>query len=254
MGFRTYGTLARIFLFPSGRSSQRFLEDIRSNLDREVEYSAIRLVNKPYNLNLLIRLIAKIERKVMTRLTMINEEYFRMYLDIPVAHTSLEGEWRVKEARQVDLVTYSDPGLERVLLAVSDRKDVYKYLMQALGRFTREKPQRAVLSFRDDNLIDKLSGRVGEIKWVFVRDIKDPRVSHAMFIGRSLEESELVRHFSSLGQVSGLIIYDKTRKIRITLGRSGTLFTPRPISTPDLASIVKDTLKLLMEMGVLETA
>ncbi len=245
------GVLAKLYMFGSGRDVERFARDIKGKAGSRVEYSWVNLNNKEYNLNVRIKLLAEASVKRVSRLTEIGEEYYRFRIDIPVQHMSLEGEWRVKEARTVDMVLFEEEGLETVALALSDRKDVYRYFEQALPHFSRVRVSRAILDIRDPRVVEELSRSLGEIQWIYLSDIKDPRVTQAMFRGRRLEESEIVASLYGIGRVSGLIIYDRERRLRITLGGSGSIYTPKQVTAPDLAKSIAPTLRFLVERGVL---
>ena len=245
------GTLARLYMFSHGRDAQRFASDVRSKDKETIRYGKVRLFNKAYNIDKEIDLVARAEVKRVSRLLETGEEYYRIHLDIPVVHDSLEGEWRVKEARKVDLIIYNTEGLDRVAIALSSRKDVYRHFETAITRFSPVRMRPAVLSMHDPSLIDELTSKIGELQWIFVSNIRDPRVAHAMFHGRRLEESEIVMAMSELGQIAGIIIYDKHRKIRITLGRKGSLYTPRDDSAPDMARTLARTLKILVDNKLL---
>ena len=245
------GTLARLYMFNHGRDAQRFVSDLKSKNGATIQYGRIRLLNKKYDIDRELDLIARIEVKKVSKLLEADEEYYRVYLDVPVVHNSLEGEWRVKEARRVDLVVYNIEGLDRVALALSDRKDVYRHFEAAIARFSPVVMRPAMLRLHDPELLNDLTSKIGELQWVFVSDIKDPRVTHAMFRGRRLEESEIVMSMTELGRVAGLVIYDRHRGIRITLGRKGSLYTPRDVSAPDMARTLARTLKILVDSGLL---
>ncbi|MEB3844170.1 MAG: hypothetical protein LRS48_00645 [Desulfurococcales archaeon] len=245
------GTLARLYMFNSGRDAERFLQDIAGKLGTRIKYSSVRLFNKNYDLDKDIDLLVFVARKRVTTLYETGEEYYRFKLDIPVTHISLEGEWRVKEARTVDFLVYDTEGLDRIALALSDRKDVYKHFETALTKFSSYRPRRAVLNMHDPALIEEITQKIGEIQWVFLNNIQDPRVTQAMFRGRRLEESEIVQAMSELGKITGLIIYDKQRDIRITLGNKGSLYTSRNISAPDMARTLARTLLILVEHNLL---
>ncbi len=245
------GTLARLYIFESGRQAQRFIDDLESKLNSPIKYGQIRWINKDYNINTNIRLMAKVEKKVMQKFFDIRESYYHFSIDIPVFHISLEGEFRVKEVRYLDFLVYDIEGLDRIALALSDRKDVYKHFEKALPSFSKHLPARIALNLRDPSLIEDLSSKIGGIEWIFVSNIQDPKVYQAMFRGRDLQESEIVMALSELGHVSGLVIYDRSRDIRITLGRNGSLFTPRKITAADMAKTISRTLKILLEHNLL---
>ncbi|GBF09163.1 hypothetical protein apy_08880 [Aeropyrum pernix] len=92
-------TLARLYMFRSGRDAQKFVCDIKNAEGKNVRYGSIRLANQTYDLNKEIGLIVRVEAKRVSKLLETGEEYYRFNLDIPVFHMSLEGEFRVKETR-----------------------------------------------------------------------------------------------------------------------------------------------------------
>ena len=222
------------------------------NKGKNVQYSTIHLFNPQYNLDRHIALLVKPKEKKHIGLTHVGTQsttYYSIDVEVPVTLNSLEGQFRVKEVRHASVFLLDKEPLMSYALLISDKKDTFTPLAYALSVKANTTLYTVSVSFENPDIVSRLS-ELGNVKWIVVRDIRDTRLRSASFHGDHLESHEIIRVLTRRGRVSGIIIIDRRRRMRITLGRSGRIYTPSSENPVALAGIASEILQRLIELGL----
>lgn len=206
-----------------------------------MEYDMIRLYNREYGLNLNIKLLIRIALHRVLPGSDISDIY-RIEVDVPVEHRSLEGEFRVKEMREAYLVypkaSQNDHAdVERIAVVATERgSSTITYALRALRKLGFTADEGFIELPQGAKAIDVLK-ELGNIGWVFISDVRDTHLKGAGLYGDRLQYSEVLMDLASRGgRIKATIIEHSARDVRIILSERGTIYSPKLVDYGTLAS------------------
>jgi hypothetical protein len=253
------GVLARILLFPNAEVKYKMFKVIE-NAAKEgqmVEYDRIRLYNKEYDLNLIIRLLFRVTLQSVLLSSDISNIY-KIEVDVPVEHRSLEGEFRVKEVRDAYLVhpkaSQNDhPAIERIaVIATEHSSSTITCALKALQKLGFTAVEGFIELPQGTRAIDVLK-ELGNIGWVFISDVRDTHLKGAGLYGNKLQYSEVLMDLASRGgRIKAAIIEHSARDVRIILSERGTIYSPKIVDYGTLARMVKEIASVLFKHNLVK--
>ena len=244
------GVLARILMFPS---VQKKLEAF-SKLDelaekgKEKEYGRIHLYNDKYNLNVSITLLFKVVKQGRLQGMQSNDlsDIYRMLLDVPVKHESLEGKFDVKEYREVYLAHFTDPQVENIaIMSTEHGSRTLSYALKALQKINFN-PLESYIELPSGTKAINVLRELGNIGWVYVSEIPDVHLRGAGLYGVRLQNSEVLEDLTSRGgKIKAAIVQHPQRDVKIILSERGTIYSQQVLDIVTLARIVKEVISVM---------
>jgi len=241
------GVFGRILVFPNAEMKLRKF-DILNKLAKEkssIEYDSIRLYNNDYSLDTTIRLLFKVSVQSLLYGDNISNIY-KIELDVPVEHNSLEGSFSVKEKRDVQLVHFLDSSVENMaIMTTAYSSSTITYALKALSKqgFT---PIESYIELPVGKKVVDVLKELGNIGWVYVSDIPDAHLKGAGLLGSMLQKSEVLEDLITRGgRVKAAIIEHSERNIRIIISNKGSIYSVKNIDIFSMAKVVKDVISVL---------
>jgi len=241
------GVLARILMFTS---VQRKLEAF-SKLDElaekkeEYKYGYIYLLNDKYRLNVQIDLLFKVLKQSRLQGGDLSDIY-RILLDVPVEHDSLEGKFDVKELREAYLVHYMDPQLENfAIMSTGHGSRTLSRALVALQKigFT---PLESYIELPSGTRGIEVLKELGNIGWVYVSEIIDTHLRGAGLYGDRLQNSEVLEDLASRGgRIKAAIIQHSQMDVKIILSERGSIYSQQAIDIVNIARILKNVILVM---------
>ena len=248
------GILARILMFPSAEAKMRafsFIEE-QAKKGQAEEYDTVRLYNKEYGLDITIKLLFKVSVQSTLSSSDISNIY-KVEVDVPVEHKSLEGEFRVKEVREAWLVYLKPsqgehPAVERMaVMATEYSSSTIRYALQALRKLGFVAVESFIELPRGAKAIDVLK-ELGNIGWVFIGDIHDMHLRGASLYGVRLQDSEVLEDLTTRGgRIKATIIEHPARGVKIIISERGTIYSQKYVDTASLARMIKEIASVLFK-------
>lgn len=245
-------------LFPSAEAKYKafnVVEDVTKK--GMMEYDMIRLYNREYGLNLNIKLLIRIALHRVLPGSDISDIY-KIEVDVPVEHRSLEGEFRVKEMREAYLVypkaSQNDHAdVERIAVVATERgSSTITYALRALRKLGFTADEGFIELPQGAKAIDVLK-ELGNIGWVFISDVRDTHLKGAGLYGDRLQYSEVLMDLASRGgRIKAAIIEHPARDVRIILSERGTIYSPKLVNYGMLARMVKEIASVLFKHNLVK--
>jgi hypothetical protein len=247
------GVFARILVFPNAEVKLRKF-DILDKLAEEkspMEYDSIRLYNEDYGLDKTIRLLFKVSVQSILYRDYISNIY-KIDLDVPVEHNSLEGSFNVKEKRDVQLVHFLHPSVENMaIMTTAHGSSTIMYALRALNKQGFMPIESYIELPLGKKVVDVLK-ELGNIGWVYVSDIPDAHLKGAGLLGSMLQKSEVLEDLITRGgRVKAAIIEHSERNIRIIISRKGSIYSQKNIDIFSMANIVREVISVLKKYNLI---
>jgi hypothetical protein len=245
-------------LFPSAEAKYKAFKVVEDATKMGMmEYDMIRLYNREYGLNLNIKLLFRIALQSVLPGSDISDIY-RIEVDVPVEHRSLEGEFRVKEVREAYLVypkaSQNDhAAVERIAVVATERgSSTITYALKALRKLGFTADEGFIELPQGAKAIDVLK-ELGNIGWVFISDVRDTHLKGAGLYGDRLQYSEVLMDLTSRGgKIKAAIIEHAARNVRIILSERGTIYSPKYIGPGSVTRTVKEIASVLFKYNLVK--
>jgi sorbitol-specific phosphotransferase system component IIA len=242
------GVVARILVFPNAEIKLdrfRILNELAEKGALE-EYDSIHLYNKEYELNVKIRLLFKVSIQSKLQRDYISEIY-KIDIDVPVEHDSLEGMFKVKERRDVELVHFTNPQIENIaIMTTKHRTATIASALKALNKYGFSPVESYVELPVGKRAVDILK-ELGNIGWVYVGEIPDAHLKGAGLHGVKLQNSEVLEDLVLRGgRIKAAIIEHRERDIKIVISEKGAIYSQKFVDTASMASIVMEVISVML--------
>jgi hypothetical protein len=237
-------------MFPSAEEKIKAFEAI-DNLTRKdpIEYMKVRLINEDYNLNVDIRLLFKVFVQTRLESTELSDIY-TIELDVPVEHYSLEGVFKVKEKREVQLMHIKTPPLENMtIMATVHKASTIPYALKALSEKCKFNPDESFIEIPRGTKAINVLKELGSIGFAYVSEVYDVHLRGAGLWGIQLQNSEILEELISRrgGRIKAAIIEDCERGVRIVLSEKGTIYSPERINIASLAKMITRIISVMFK-------
>jgi hypothetical protein len=241
-------------MFPNAEEKIKAFKAVGS-LTKEslVEYMRIRLKNEDYKLDVDIKLLFKVFIQGRLESTDLSDIY-TIELDVPVEHYSLEGVFKVKEKREVQLIHIKTPPLENVAIMTTTHKaSTISYALKALSQKCGFNPDDSFIELpRGAKAIDVLR-ELGSIGFAHIGEIYDVHLRGAGLWGSQLQNSEILEELISRrgGRIKVAIIQNQKSGVQIILSERGTIYSQERISIALLAKMIMEILSVMLKYNLI---
>lgn len=217
------------------------------------EYDRIHLQNAEYSLNVWIRLLFRVYKHGKLYSDELSDMY-RIEIDVPTEHDSLEGKFNVKEKREVQLVYYVTPPVDNVaIMSTEHRAATISRTLKALQKYGFTPTESYIELPRGPRAIEVLR-ELGDIGWVYVGDIPDIHLRGAGLYGTRLQNSEILEDLASRGgRVKAAIIEHPERGVKVILSERGTIYSQEYVDVNTLARIIRGVLTVMSKYGLVRS-
>jgi hypothetical protein len=241
------GVTTRILVFPNAEEKLKKFSVLEKLAEEgaSVEYGSIHLYNKDYDLDKTIRLLFKVF--VQTRLQRDGiSNIYRVDLDVPVEHDSLEGLFTVKEKREVYLVHFLQPPVENMAIMTTQHSaSTIRYALRALSKQGFSPVESYIELPLGKRAVDVLK-ELGNIGWVYVSDIPDVHLKGAGLYGSRLQNSEVLEDLVIRGgRVKAAVIEHAEKGMRIVISERGTIYSQRSLDIISMARVTVGIISIL---------
>jgi len=248
------GVLARILMFPSAEVKLENFAILGKLVEEKhpIEYGSIHLYNKKYELDKKIRLLFKVS--VQNRLqTYYVSDVYKIDIDGPVEHDSLEGMFKVKERGEVQLVHFLKPPVENVAIMTTEhRASTIMYALKALGKQGFLPIESYIELPKGKKAVDVLK-EFGNIGWVYVGDIPDAHLRGAGLHGSQLQNSEVLEDLVIRGgKIKAAIIEHRERGVKVVVSEKGAIFSQRRLDITVMANIVMEIISIMLKYKLIQ--
>jgi hypothetical protein len=250
------GVLARVLTFPSVEKKLKAFEIIEGLVKQghPQDYANVNLYNEDYNLNVRIRLLFRIFLQSRLQSNDISDIY-KIEIDVPVEHVSLEGMFRVKEGREAQLVHLKTPPVENIaIMSTEHGSKTITHALKALHKYGFMADESFIEIPRGTKAIEILK-ELGNIGWVFVSDVPDIHLRGAGLYGTKLQNSEVLEDLTSRGgRVKAAIIEHQQRGIGIVISERGSIYSQRRIDIVTLARLIREVITIMIKHNLVKTS
>ena len=260
------GTLVRVLMFPRAESRIRIVDGLRGLAERgEVVYNRVDTIivkddiesviyddgikgdfTRYIKLRIPLKLRVSRGDAALAGSKVLENEHFRIEVEIPEEVETLRGEWRVKRRVTAYFFYYRDKELEDVaVLASSDGVRAISGAVDALGRINLGLPDTRI-EFPVGQRFREMLRELGMLGWISISEIRDVNIRFAIMGGRRLEEHPIVSDFSGRGRVTAVIIVKED--MRLVLSNKG-IYVQQGLSEVAVAERVAEIVKVLKRFG-----
>ena len=243
------GVLAQLIMFANAQHKLKCLARVDESLSKRREYDKIMLYNPNYNLNLKIPLYIEVYKQKLLRFRnkfpFLGDAFYRIRVEVPIEHDSLDGKWKVKELKEVLFYHYGDPEIENIgILITYQGSKAIKGALRALEKLD-VRPAITLIEIPSGSLALDVLKRLGGIGWTFVSEIVDSHLAHVALYGKQLENSEVLEDFLRRGgRIKAAVLYNEREGLKIILSTHGRIYSQRKIPltkfAADMAKVIKE--------------
>ncbi len=182
----------------------------------------------------------------------LGDGYYKIEVEIPVEHNSLEGKWNVKEVKEVYFYHYKNPDIENTAVLITDNgSKAITGTIKALEKLNIPLA-RTLIEIPTGPSALKILRRLGGIGWTFVSDIVDSHLAQAALYGKRLENSEILEEFLQRGgRIKAVVLYNEKRELKIILSSRGVIYSQRNVRITEFATDIANIIKEFKASGLL---
>jgi hypothetical protein len=220
-----------------------------------IEYGSIHLYNKKYGLDKTIRLLFKVsvQNRLQTYYDSVVSDVYKIDIDVPVEHDSLEGMFKVKERGEVQLVHFLKPPVENVAIMTTEhRASTIMYALKALGKQGFLPIESYIELPRGKKAVEVLK-EFGNIGWVYVGEIPDAHLRGAGLHGSKLQNSEVLEDLVIRGgKIKAAVIEHRERGVKVIVSEKGAIYSQRQLDITWMASTVMEIISIMLKYNLIK--